>query len=81
LGWNQSTFEKSEIFSTQPGSNSWWAGLVHINNPTQSLKNIIKQCKFVIDIEKHFLNKKFRKTIWKITELTKKIEKWVGIAH
>jgi len=28
-GWVQLTFEKVEFFSTQPGSNPWWAGLAH----------------------------------------------------
>jgi len=28
-GWVQPTFEKVEFFSTQPGSNPWWAGLAH----------------------------------------------------
>jgi len=28
-GWVQPTFKKVEFFSTQPGSNSWWAGLAH----------------------------------------------------
>jgi len=32
-GWVQPTFEKVEFFSTQPGSNPWWAGLAHGLNP------------------------------------------------
>jgi len=28
-GWVQPIFEKVDFFSTQPGSNPWWAGLAH----------------------------------------------------
>ena len=45
-GWVQPTFKKVEFFSTQPGSNPWWAGLAHGLKPilTSLPRTVPSQC-------------------------------------